>query len=398
MLKTTRTLIATASLLAAFGAHAQARLAADPMLPSYGSDVQVELASAEYPTYLPATRYSISGSQIVIDYEYLGVGFGPYTPDFGTLPLQLGELTPGNYTVTARLHDINTPAGTAPKVLTSNIAVVPPSSWGIYTVPSMPLAFSPANATIRSAAYFDPASMRTSVNGNVVRVDFVYSNTAPATGAAPAAGMQTYGSVRIPQLAPGTYTLQGWGRTADGAPEKFFERNFTVTSATPVVEYYSPSLDHYFMTINADEIAAIDAGRNGDWKRTGYQFKAWMRTQDAPANAVPVCRFFASGPRSHFFTASASECDFLKSLEQQQRAQAAAAGQRFQGWAYEGIAFYSILPRDGTCPAGMQGLNRFYNDRFAQNDSNHRFIGDPAMRAAMSVSWNDEGPQFCAPL
>ena len=251
--------------------------------------------------------------------------------------------------------------------------------------------------TLKSAAYFDPASMRASVSGSVVRVDFVYSATAPATGSAPQ-GMQAYGSVRIPQLAPGTYRIEGWGRTADGAPEKFFERTVSVASSTPVVEYYSPSLDHYFMSINADEIALLDAGRQGDWKRTGSRFNAWLRTQDAPGGAVPVCRFFAAGPKSHFFTASASECDYLKSLEQQQRRADSAAGRTFQGWAYEGIAFYSVLPRDGGCPAGMQAINRFYNNRYAQNDSNHRFIADPTLRAAMSVSWNDEGSRFCSPL
>jgi serine protease len=395
-MKKTQLLIAAASF-AAFAAHGQARLASDPILPTYGTSVDVGIDAAEYPSYLPATRYSISGSQILIDFEYLGVGFGPWTPDFGEGKLELGELAPGNYTVTARLHDINQPASATPKVLTSSLAVVPPGSWGIYTVPSAPLAFSPTSITIKSAAYFDPSSMRATISGNVVRVDFLYSNTAPTTGAGPA-GWQAYGSVRIPTLPPGSYRVEGWGRTADGAPEKFFERTVTVANATQVVEYYSPSRDHYFMSINPDEIAALDQGRQGDWKRTGQQFKAWLRSSDAPAGAVPVCRFFALGPDSHFFTASATECATLKSIEAQQRAQAAAAGKRFEGWGYEGIAFYSMLPRDGNCPAGMTPVSRFYNNRYAQNDSNHRFTGDLRQRAAMGVSWNDEGAQFCGPL
>jgi len=46
---------------------------------------------------------------------------------------------------------------------------------------------------------------------------------------------------------------------------------------------------------------------------------------------APVCRFYgvpAGGPNSHFFTASAAECDLVK---------------RSGGWFYEGIGFY-ILP------------------------------------------------------
>ena len=398
-MKTTRLLLASAATFAAFAAHGQARLASDPILPTYGTSVQLAVDAADYPSYLPATRYSISGSQITVDFEYLSVGFGPWTPDFGDGQLELGELPPGNYTVTARMHDINQPANAAPKVLTSSLAIVPPGSWGIYTVPSAPQAFSRTSVTIKSAAYFDPNSMRATVSGNVVRVDFLYSGSAPASGAAPQ-GWQAYASVPLPalSLAPGSYRIEGWGHTAEGAPEKFFERTVTISSATPVVEYYSPSRDHYFMSINPDEIAALDQGRQGDWKRTGQQFNAWLRSANAPAGAVPVCRFYALGPDSHFFTASASECANLKAIEQQQRAQAASAGRRFEGWGYEGIAFYSMLPRDGNCPAGMTSVNRFYNNRYAQNDSNHRFTGDSRQRAAMSVGWNDEGAQFCGPL
>src|SRR5689334_9418312 len=342
-MRKTRSFIAMAAALAAFAAHGQAKLSADPMLPAYGTSVQIDLDSADYPTYLPATRYSISGSQVVIDYEYLGVGFGPWGPEFGGAPLELGELVPGNYTITARLHDINQPANAAPTVLTSSLAVVPPDSWGIYPVPAAPQAHSATSVTVRSAAYLDPASMKATVSGNVVRVDFVYNNTAPATGAAPD-GMRTWASVRIPaDLGSGTYRIEGWGRVPNGQPEKFFERTITVAKTTPVVEYYSAALDHYFMTLDPNDIAQIEAGRYGDWKRTGQKFNAWARAADAPANAVPVCRFYALGPNSHFYTGSAAECDFLKSLEQQLRSQDAAAGRRYMGWAYEGIAFYTVL-------------------------------------------------------
>jgi hypothetical protein len=396
-MKTTRLILATAATLTAIGAQGQAKVSPNPMLPAYGTPIQVELDGTDASTYLPATRYSIVGQQITIDYEYLGVGFGPFGLEFGDVPLDLGELAPGNYSMTARLHDINQAANAAPKVVTGSIAVVPPDSWGLYTVPVAPQAHAATSVTLKSAAYFDPASMKATVSGNVVRVDFVYNNTALAGGSTPD-GMRTWGSVRIPaDLASGTYRLEGWGRVANGQPEKFFERTVTVARTTPVIEYYSPSLDHYFMTLDPNDIAQVEAGRYGDWKRTGQAFNAWARASDAPPNAVPVCRFYALGPNSHFYTGSAAECDFLKGLEQQGRAQDAAAGRRFMGWAYEGIAFYTVLPVNGDCPAGMKPVFRHYNDRYEYNDSNHRFTSDVRQRYAMS-GWNDEGAQMCAPL
>lgn len=386
---------AAAAALIALPAAAQPKVAANPLLPTYGQPVTIALDNAG-DVYLPATRYSIDGSSIVIDYEYVSVGFGPWGPDFGHEPLSLGEIPPGNYTITARLHDIAAPANTAPKVVTGTLAVVPPGPWGLYTVPMQPQANADTRVLMKSAAYFDPKSMRASVSGNIVRMDFVYSASAPATGAAPD-GMAAYGSVRIPTLPAGTYRLEGWGRTADGAPEKFFERDLVVAGTTPVVEYYSPGLDHYFMALGADEIALLDRGAQGDWKRTGYGFKAWGRAEYAAPGAVPVCRFYARGPNSHFFTANRAECDWLKSTEQQGRAQASAAGERFLGWGYEGIAFHALLPKGGQCPAGSAAVFRAYNHRSQQNDSNHRFTADDAQQLAMSVGWTDEGVAFCAP-
>lgn len=370
------------------------RLVVNPVLPTYGQQVAVEVKDASYPVYLPATRYSRSGSTITIDYEYLLDGFGPVRPDFGSSALNLGELAAGNYTVQARLHDIRNP-GAAPLVVTANIPVVPPEQWGIYSVPREPQAYAPVEAMIRSAAYFDPASMRVSVSGNVVRVDFTYRGDAPVTGATPP-GMTTFASVPLPPLAPGSYRLEGWGRNGTSASyEQFFDKAVQVASALPVVEYYSAALDHYFMSAGHEEVALLDRGQ-GDWKRTGQSFVAWARAADAPPGAVPVCRFYASGPNSHFYTGSRQECADLKALEQAQRAEAGARGQPFLGWAYETIAFWAVLPQNGQCPAGLVPVHRAYNGRAAELDSNHRFMTSAGQRAAMSVGWLDEGAHLCA--
>ena len=391
----TRKLLCAVAALVALPSAAQPKVSADPVLPQYGQPVRVELQDAP-STYIPATRYSINGSTIVIDYEYLSVGFGPYGPDFGTASVNLGELAPGNYDVTARLHDIDQPAGAAPKLASTSIAVIPPGPYGLYTVPVDPQAYASTRVMVKSAAYFDPASMRVTVSGKVIRVDFVYMSTPLGGGTAPD-GMAMYGSVRIPGLAPGTYTLEGWGRTKDGTAERFFQRTMSVDSTTPVVEYYSPALDHYFMALGADEIALLDRGSQGDWKRTGYGFKAWTRPEYAPSNAVPVCRFYSKGVNSHFFTGSKKECDFLKALEQKQRADATASGAQFGGWGYEGIAFYSVMPVNGSCAPGTVKVMRAYNGRAAEHDSNHRFTADLQMHAAMTVGWLDEGAQLCSP-
>ncbi|HEX4780174.1 MAG TPA: hypothetical protein VH301_05435, partial [Usitatibacter sp.] len=108
--------------------------------------------------------------------------------------------------------------------------------------------------------------------------------------------------------------------------------------------------------------------------------------------------FYAGGPNSHFYTASPSDCQGLKDLEQQQRAQAAAAGQPFLGWGYEQIAFYALVPVNGQCPGDTVPVYRAYNNGFATNDSNHRFMADPQMRSAeLGLGWSDEGAVFCSP-
>jgi hypothetical protein len=99
-----------------------------------------------------------------------------------------------------------------------------------------------------------------------------------------------------------------------------------------------------------------------------------------------VCRFYgalAGGPNSHFFTASPSECDFVK---------------RQGGWYYEGIGFY-IRPVDesGKCPDGYLSVNRAYNNGWMRNDSNHRFTtSDSTIREMGRKGWAVEGTVMCA--
>jgi hypothetical protein len=383
-------LAAVALAIASLQVHA-ASIVATPSIPAYGQPVSIDLGDTA-PYFLPSVSYTRSGNSIVIDYEALANGFGPYPPNMGALPVELGELAPGNYKVTARIFDIDRP-GVILAATTTNVPVVPPTQYGVYPVPRVPDAYGAFALTLRSAAYFDTSSMRVTVNGPTIRLDFTYDPSASTT---PSGSMQMYGTVDVGRMAPGLYHVEAWGAPAGGVAQKFFTTDVAVARSSTVVEYYQPDLDHYFVSAGPGEIASTDAGRNGNWKRTGQSFKAWLDPADAPAQAQPVCRFYATGSSSHFYTADPAECDSLRSLEKSQRAQSQAAGTVFGGWSYEGIAFYALVPTNGECAAGTSPVWRAYNHREAENDPNHRFMPDPRVRYAM-LGWTQEGVAFCSP-
>ena len=385
-----------ASLALLAGGAEAASVTAAPVVPSYGQDVDVALNGTTWPVYLRTTRYTRNGNAFTIDYEFIQDGFGPGRPDFGYPQVNLGELAPGNYTVTARVIDIDNP-GNITTVAQTNVPVVPPDDYGVYPVPSAPRANDKVQVLVRSAAYFDPKTLHATVTGNAIRVDFLYHTTAPGATSGPS-GMTTFASVDVGRLASGSYHVEGWAAPDTGGNAAlYFTRDFAVDHTSTVVEYYHEDLDHYFMTADGGEIDLVDSGAQGNWKRTGQGFHAWLTQADAPANAQPVCRFYAQGPNSHFYTGDPGECTYLRSLEQAQRADAAAAGKQFLGWGYEGIAFYALVPANGQCPSGTSPVWRSYNNRAAQGDSNHRFTVDPQQHAAMQLGWVDEGVAFCSP-
>lgn len=150
-----------------------------------------------------------------------------------------------------------------------------------------------------------------------------------------------------------------------------------VAAAQTVQEFFNTFTGHYFITASGDEAAGIMAGVAGPgWTNTGYQFFG-------DSNGTPVCRFYAPAPtNSHFYTADAAECDFLKTHD--------------TGWQYEGIAFRAAVPANGICAAGRIPVYRMYNNRAAANDSNHRFNSDDRVVAKMTAQgWIVEGVAFC---
>jgi hypothetical protein len=387
----------SAALALGITSAAATQLAVSPWFPGYGTSVSVDLRDTRWPTYLPVSRYWRSGNTINVEYEYIADGyFGPRM-DFADGPLAVGELAPGSYSLRAKLYDIGHPDA-LPQIYAQEFTVAPPDAIGVYAVPRLPDAFQPVDVVVKSDMYVDPASAKASVNGNVIRIDFDYAADAPVSGAAPA-GFASFASAKVAGLAPGNYRIEGWARDrAAGTPQLRYSASLQIGTLSIVSEYYADSLDHYFISAWPDEKAMLDGAATPGFKRTAQQFRAWLRQADAPPNASPVCRFYASGPNSHFYTADPTECNFLKGLETKQRSDSQASGKRFEGWQFEAIAFYAVLPQNGACPGDTQPVWREYNGRATQNDSNHRFTVTWQMREAMTQPWSDEGVAFCAPL
>jgi glucose/arabinose dehydrogenase len=133
------------------------------------------------------------------------------------------------------------------------------------------------------------------------------------------------------------------------------------------IEYRHAGLDHYFLTAEPSDIAALDAHALTGWQRTGETVPAAL----APgANVLPLCRFYlppAVGD-SHFLSASPDECAQVRA--------------RF-GFVEEGpLAMRMALPdaRTGACPAAFAPVYRVWNGR---PDANHRYTVSPAIRDAM---------------
>ena len=177
----------------------------------------------------------------------------------------------------------------------------------------------------------------------------------------------------------------------------------TFDSADIVIEFFNatirngaqnPGIGHFFLTSFPEEAASIDAGGSGPgWQRTGRTFRAWNVPSNAPGNAVPVCRFYAGQPNSHFYTASAAECQGLKDVN--------PTNDAALGWKYEGIAFHALVPQGGACAGGYYPVYRSYNKRFnpnpALNDGNHRITASyiDYQRSIRFFGFADESIAFC---
>ncbi|MEO7158705.1 MAG: S8 family peptidase [Vicinamibacterales bacterium] len=159
------------------------------------------------------------------------------------------------------------------------------------------------------------------------------------------------------------------------------------TAVLTVVEFYNASLDHYFITWAADEIAKLGAGTEiKGWTRTGKTMNTYVTAQPGTS---PVCRFYippAVG-NSHFFGRGTTECD--------------ATAAKHPSFVLEDPAFMQMfLPVLGVCPSNTTQVYRVFSNR---QDANHRYMTEKATRDQMrALGWlvEGDGPDFvvmCAP-
>jgi hypothetical protein len=191
-----------------------------------------------------------------------------------------------------------------------------------------------------------------------MRVEAI-ANIAPSGGAAQTAIADAVQAGRI----SGFRVLNAAGvqvtgfELAAGARYRIDERAAPPSGLARAIEYYNPSFGHFFITANAAEIAALDAGTTVGWQRTGQSFNVYLASD---SGRVGVCRFFGdfSPKSSHFYAPRGLGCE------------GALANPR---WQWEGDVFFMPLPAtDGTCPAGTVPVYRLYNNGMG-GAPNHRF-------------------------
>lgn len=214
-----------------------------------------------------------------------------------------------------------------------------------------------------------------------------------ANGAFPLAAFRTVDALAV----DGEDRLLVVGQSAEGGLLVRYDLDQAIAVAT-VVEFLNVTLQHYFITADPVEAAAIDAGAAGPgWQRTGLSFTAGGPTL--------LCRFYGNtnpnpatgaiyGPNSHFYTADPVECAGLK----------ASYTPTTKSWKFESYDFATTTPQFAandatTCPAGTLPVYRAYNNGFARGvDSNHRFTTDvPVYQQMIASGWIGEGIVMCAP-
>lgn len=143
-----------------------------------------------------------------------------------------------------------------------------------------------------------------------------------------------------------------------------------------MIEYFNETLDHYFITWTADEIASLDARTTSPpWTRTGKSFKAFATAQTGTS---PVCRFYippALG-NSHFFGRGDAECNATRAAH--------------PDFVLEDPSYTQLfVPDGGSCPTDSKPIYRVFNNL---PDTNHRYTTDRYVRDAMVArGWLPEG-------
>ena len=185
-----------------------------------------------------------------------------------------------------------------------------------------------------------------------------------------------------PLPTDGVHALSRGGAAIPNVATNFAGKSgsVVVNSGPPValgVEFYHATLDHYFISHIAGEIAILDAGvAIKGWARTGQSFNVYAA---AGADTSPVCRFYIPPEKgdSHFYGRGTAECD--------------ATGVANPSFVNEDPQFFHVaLPTGGNCAAGSIPVYRVFSNR---TDANHRYMIDRAIRDQMvnDRRWLAEG-------
>ena len=166
---------------------------------------------------------------------------------------------------------------------------------------------------------------------------------------------------------------------------------------TVVTEFYNPSLDYYFITSRASDVALLDT--LAAWRRTGKSFNVYLAQE---AGTLGINRYYFDqvavnkSRGSHFYTLVQSEKDSLASLN--------PGNTQTPRLPYnEGVDSYAFAPLiegvGGSCAAGQTPVYRIFRGqaRFPDNP-NHRITTELAIyNSFVALGWDGEGVKFCVP-
>ena len=187
------------------------------------------------------------------------------------------------------------------------------------------------------------------------------------------------------------------GSSAFPTPYTFAVSRY-ISGPVAAVEFYNAGLDHYFMSMDPQEVAYLDLGTFPGWQRTGLSFLTFGSSASAVGSAAnPACRFYIPPEHgdSHFFSADPVECAIARSK--------IGTDPNFSGYVEEtSNAFYIELPdkSNGVCPANTTPVYRLWNQAAY---SNHRYTTSEDVKNQMIArGWVAEGygpnaVDMCAP-
>jgi hypothetical protein len=154
------------------------------------------------------------------------------------------------------------------------------------------------------------------------------------------------------------------------------------------VEFHHAGFDHYFITADSGEIAALNGGMFQGWAPTGEAINVYAGSD---VESASVCRFFGASfgaKSSHFYTHDAGECSLVKQSGE---------------WNFEGVVMNIPVPdATGNCAAATRPVYRLYNAGQGGAPS-HRYTTSLAIVAQMraqgwiSEGYGDAGVFMCSP-